>query len=104
MKKVILLVMVISLLISCKTKKETLTTPIVLENSDSTGIETKYVQLPADSAWFYAMIACDSNNNAILKQLNTGSTKGLQNNFSFSNGILSSKVVKPKDSYPTRLL
>jgi hypothetical protein len=104
MKKIIFFVMVFSLLISCKTKKETLTAPIVLENSDSTGVETKYVQLTADSAWFYAMIACDSNNNAILKQLNTGSTKGLQNNFSFSNGILSTKVVKPKDSISYQII
>jgi len=98
MKKIVFVLMVLGLLISCRTKKEAMLPPVVLNNLDSTSVETKYVQLPADSSWFYALLACDSNNQVIMKSIISGSTQGLQNNFNFDKGVLSSKTVKPKDS------
>jgi len=98
MKKLILIAAVLLLLISCRSNKPAIMPPVVLNNLDSTSLETKYVQIPADSAWFYAYFKCDSNNRVIMASVLNGSTNGLEHNFSFNNGVLNVKTLKPVDS------
>lgn len=100
MKKIIFIAVILLIVISCRTKKDSMlpAAPVVLNNNDSTSVKVVYEQTPADSAWLKAYFKCDSNNKVIMSLYNSGSTKGLQNNTSFENGMLISKTTKPADS------
>ncbi len=95
MKNLVFILVLLLIGVSCRTKKESLTPPVVLNNFDSTTVKTIYEQTPADSSWLYAYFSCDSNNKVIMSLLNSGSTNGLQNNTSFVEGKLISTTIKP---------
>jgi hypothetical protein len=88
MKKIIFILMVFSLLISCKAKKE-----ITSDRSDSTVYIEKLrfdtVITPADSSWLKAWFKCDSLGNVYVSQLIDLKSKEINSDFSFSDGVLS---------------
>lgn len=104
MRNLVLILLLLLIGVSCRTKKESLTPPVVLNNFDSTTVKTIYEQTPAGSSWLYAYFRCDSNNKVIMSLLNSGSTTGLQNTTTFYDGKLVSHTLKPADSISHQLI
>jgi len=55
-------------------------------------------RLPADSAQFYALLACDSLNNVILQEVSEWKGKNMQSEFSLKENALLYRVVEKSDT------
>ncbi|MFZ4412440.1 MAG: hypothetical protein ACOYOV_05090 [Bacteroidales bacterium] len=88
MKKIIFIAMIVSLFISCKTKKE-----ITSDRSDSLVYIEKLkfdtIITPADSSWLKAWFKCDSLGNVYISELIDLKSKEINSDFNFSKGVLS---------------
>lgn len=80
--------MIVSLFISCKTKKE-----ITSDRSDSLVYIEKLkfdtIITPADSSWLKAWFKCDSLGNVYISELIDLKSKEINSDFNFSKGVLS---------------
>lgn len=56
------------------------------------------VELPADSANFFALLECDSTNQVIMKKLSEEKSKRVQSLFSFDSGLLKYKARTVRDT------
>ena len=96
MKYIIVLVLFISLFSSCKTQKNSTSS-----TRDSTYVEKVvpvYIQLPADSSWYWAWFKCDSTGHVVISASSDIKTKGISTDVSFDNGKFNYKTNRPADS------
>lgn len=57
---------------------------VVLHDSASVVERLIPVTIPADSAWLYALMECDSLNNIVIKQLSESKTKNMQTSYTLT--------------------
>ena len=57
---------------------------MVLHDSASVVERLIPVTIPADSAWLYALMECDSLNNIVIKQLSESKTKNTQTSYTLT--------------------
>jgi len=86
MKHFLLLILCLALF-SCKTKQAAVIPPA--EFKEKVVERLVPYRVPADSAQFYALLACDSLNNVILKEFSEFKSKGMESSFSLIQNKLS---------------
>jgi len=75
-------------------RKQIITVPV----KDSTDVrvrvikEVETVQLPPDSAWLNAFFECDSNNQVLLKKVETLQGERVKQDFTYTNGQLTTRA------------
>ena len=81
---------------SCKTKQPAVVPPAEYKEKIVERMVT--YQVPADSTQLYALLACDSLNNVILKEYSEYKSKGIESQFSLSQNRLSYNTYKQSDT------
>ncbi len=96
MKKQYLIIILIGLLFcSCKTAQVIPPKPVLLQTSERVTTRLKPVTVSPDSAYIAALFECDSSRQVVLRQLAEAKSKGVNSDYTFSDGLLkySAKIV-----------
>lgn len=90
MKYLRLLIVLFTIMINCVSCRTPSPTVITVERE-------RVVQV-TDSASFYALLECDSNNQAIIKSYSLQSTPNIKQDFVFDSGRIDLKMTNIRDS------
>ncbi|MFZ4400909.1 MAG: hypothetical protein ACOYO1_12810 [Bacteroidales bacterium] len=87
MRKIFLILIVVSLFLSCKTQKQ-----ITSDKTDSLVYIEKLrfdtITTPADSSWLFASFKCDSLGNVYIAEILDLKSKEVSTSLNFNKGIL----------------
>jgi len=88
----ILVLMIIVLMVSCRTAQIAPVKPVVLQTKERVTTSLKPVVLSSDRAFLKALFECDSSKQVVLRQIEEEKSKNVKSDFTFNNGQLEYKA------------